>query len=94
MKARLLLVVLALLLGLQVGTQVQAWEFRYHPSLGRGVPVGVHRLYAPWQGLGWAWRWYGQAPQRFTVAGHYPAAAPGTDSTDDGLRHGTVDDAA
>jgi type IV secretion system protein VirD4 len=77
MRGRILFVLLALLLGCSVGTQVLAWEFRYHPRLGTGLPVGMHRLYAPWAGGLWAWRWYAQVPQRFVMAQHAALATSG-----------------
>jgi type IV secretion system protein VirD4 len=53
---------LTALLGLWGWTQYQAYHYGYHPRLGPAwwQVWGVrqfHGIYAPWQGLVWAWQW-------------------------------------
>jgi hypothetical protein len=74
MTRTLALLAATLLLACQVGTQVLAYQARYSPRLGvplltRTIFFTPHSLYAPWQGIGWAWRWGGQAPQMLWKAG-------------------------
>jgi type IV secretion system protein VirD4 len=66
---RLALGVLAFLIGSAVGTQIFAYQSRYHAVLGRPVArLGVHRLYLPTAGWCWAWRWGWQQPGTFQGA--------------------------
>lgn len=59
---RLIGVSILAVVGLWGWTQYQAFQYAYHPALG--VPWWtvrhfwtMHSIYAPWQGLVWAWRW-------------------------------------
>jgi type IV secretion system protein VirD4 len=66
---RLGLGLLALALGSAVGTQVFAYQARYHPVLGPPIHrLGDHRLYLPTDGWRWAWRWGWQQPRVFQSA--------------------------
>jgi type IV secretion system protein VirD4 len=81
MLKRLSLGLLALTIGSVIGTQVFAYQARYHPTLGtplleqRMFPptwspqgTGMHRVYTPAHLYLWAWRWGWQAPRTFQGA--------------------------
>lgn len=55
-------------------TQALAYQAGYHRTLGAPllrVPVRgqMHGLYAPWQGMQWAWQWGSSAPRVMQQAG-------------------------
>ncbi|MGV7209330.1 type IV secretory system conjugative DNA transfer family protein [Oxalobacteraceae bacterium A2-2] len=60
-----ILVVLGLVAGLQAATQFFAHQAGHAPVLG----PRWHQLYAPWDILLWAWRWYRHMPAAFIRAG-------------------------
>jgi len=51
--------------GLQVSTQYFASTFDYQSRLGSNI----NHIYAPWDILTWASKWYGIYPEQFTTAG-------------------------
>jgi type IV secretion system protein VirD4 len=62
-KGPLLLVLLALLMSLQGGTQFLAYQFNYHESLG----VSVGHLYFPWSLVIWWMKWGSYYPEVFSI---------------------------
>lgn len=75
---RLIGVSILAVVGLWGWTQYHAYHYAYHPSLG--VPWWTvrhfwteHSIYAPWQGLIWAWRW-GTLSTRLLLAGSVVAS--------------------
>lgn len=56
--------------GLTLATQLYAFQAHYSQGLGPPIAAaGLVKLYAPWQGLGWAWQWLHAAPETFLGAG-------------------------
>lgn len=53
-KWTLLLGVVYLIVGLQVATQVAAWQLQYHPALG----FHIQHIYPFWGIIVWDWKWY------------------------------------
>lgn len=68
----LALLMLALLLGTQAGTQFFAHKFNYADQLGRPL---YGQFYAPWDFARWLWHWYAIYPDRFHEAFYLAAAA-------------------
>jgi len=71
---RALVLIIAVVLASQAGTQVVAWQARYHTALGPPVvrltwAGQAHALYRPWQGYAWAWQWGRRHPAPFRMAG-------------------------
>lgn len=60
-----LLALVAVLIGMQVATQIFAWKFAWHESLGEAVSG---HLYAPWSILRWAAAWHDHFPEHFSRA--------------------------
>jgi hypothetical protein len=59
--------------GLQAFTQVLAYKAHYTRALGPALWhveafYHTHALYWPWQGVQWAWRWGGLAPDTVRLA--------------------------
>ena len=60
-----LLALVAVLIGMQVATQIFAWKFAWHESLGEAISG---HLYAPWSILRWAAAWHDHFPEHFSRA--------------------------
>lgn len=70
MVGRACLIVVALLVGLTVGTEVFAYLTRLAPELGPPLyRQGWLVFYGPWRGVVWAWQWLGVIPQAFILPG-------------------------
>ncbi|MBR4737186.1 MAG: type IV secretory system conjugative DNA transfer family protein [Rhodocyclaceae bacterium] len=60
-----LLLLLAIIIGLQVATQAFAYKFAWHESLGAAL---TGHLYAPWDILRWALAWHSIYPEQLGSA--------------------------
>ena len=72
-RLRSFVAVLILLLGLQTATQVFAFEFEYHPLLGKNL----FHIYMPWAIIGWVLHWGDAYPSHLLRAGNFGILAAG-----------------
>ena len=66
--ARLIAILVALLTALQAATQIFAWSFAFHDSLGPALQIGGVGFYHPWMILVWRQRYGDQYEGPFSMA--------------------------